>query len=130
MDYSALSRRVLVVDDNVDSADLIAEFVALNGHAATVAYGGLEAIAAARSFRPDIIFLDLDMPIKSGFEVAAELRRSPALAGTRIVALTGWGSDEFRDRVSSGGFDDQMTKPVRLEELLTQVGHCRARLAA
>ena len=85
------------------------------------AFDGRSAISAALEYQPHVVFLDVGMPDMSGIEVAKELRRHPEMAGTRIVALTGWGQAEDRRRTADAGFDDHVTKPAdpqRLQRLL------------
>jgi PAS domain S-box-containing protein len=104
--------RVLIVDDNVDLVDMLATVVEADGHQVRKAFDGRSAISAAREYQPHLILLDIGMPDMSGVEVARELRRHAELAGTRIVALTGWGQAEDRRRTAEAGFDDHLTKPA------------------
>ena len=106
--------RVLVVDDNVDAAESLAALLEIEGHATRVAHGGDEALAVAREFRPEVVFLDIGMPGKDGYEVARELRRDPQTRDTVLVALTGWGAQDDRARSRSAGFDHHLTKPASL----------------
>ena len=120
--------RVLVVDDNVDAAESLAALLELDGHETRVAHDGDEAIARAAEFRPEIVFLDIGMPGKDGYEVARELRRDPCHRDTMLVALTGWGAQDDRARTKSAGFDHHLTKPAELpavEELLAKMAHRR-----
>ncbi|AMV36190.1 PAS domain S-box protein [Planctomyces sp. SH-PL62] len=109
--------RVLVVDDNRDSANSLSRLLALGGHEVHTAYAGVQAIAEASAYPPDVILLDLGLPDRNGFAVAAELRATPAFHGTTIVALTGWGQPEDRRRSREAGFDDHLVKPVDIEQL-------------
>jgi signal transduction histidine kinase/DNA-binding response OmpR family regulator len=104
--------RVLVVDDNVDAAETIASLIEMHGHAVRLAHDGFAALGVARDFLPQLIFLDIGLPGKDGYAVAAELRALPALAGASLVALTGWGGEDDRRRSSAAGFDRHLTKPV------------------
>jgi len=106
--------RVLVVDDNVDAAESLAALLELDGHDTRVAHDGNEALAQAAEFRPQIVFLDIGMPGKDGYEVARELRRDPRNRDTMLVALTGWGAQDDRARTRSAGFDHHLTKPAEL----------------
>jgi PAS domain S-box-containing protein len=120
--------RVLVVDDNVDAAESLAALLELDGHDTRVAHDGDEALAKAREFRPEIVFLDIGMPGKDGYEVARELRRDPHHRDTTLVALTGWGAQDDRARTKSAGFDHHLTKPAELpavEALLAQMAERR-----
>ena len=87
------------------------------GHDIRKALDGQTAISAALSYKPDVILLDLALPVVSGLEVARELRRHPELANTRLVALTGWGQEIDRRHTSEIGFDYHLTKPTDPEEL-------------
>jgi CheY-like chemotaxis protein len=91
------------------------------GATASVAYDGPSAIAAVRSERPDLVLLDLGMPAMDGYEVAAQIRADPGHRQVRLIALTGFGSEEERRRCREAGFDDHCTKPCdpqRLREIL------------
>ncbi len=104
--------RILVVDDNVDAADSLAILLQSLGHDISVAYDGLEAMALAETYRPELVFLDIGMPRMNGYEVAAAFRRTPSLEHAVLVALTGWGSHEDRLRSREAGFDHHLTKPA------------------
>lgn len=119
------SRRVLVVDDNSDAAALVAELLSLQGYAVAVAHGGREALAVAREFVPEVVFLDIGMPEMDGYEVATELRRAAWLPAPRIVALTAWGNAQARARSAACGFDAHLVKPARVDTLLSEAasGH-------
>jgi CheY-like chemotaxis protein len=111
-------RRVLVVDDNVDAAELLATALRLSGHDVRVAHDGPSALALAGDFPPEVAFLDLGLPVMDGFELGRRLR--PLLAGRplRIVAVSGYGQPVDRARSAEAGFDRHLVKPVDLAELL------------
>ncbi|QRQ84717.1 hybrid sensor histidine kinase/response regulator [Cupriavidus oxalaticus] len=109
-------RRVLVVDDNADSADSMAELLNMLGHEARAAHGGHEALALAGSFRPDCVLLDLEMPDMSGYEVLLALRQTCA-AQVRFLALTGRGTPEDQQRSKLAGFHAHLTKPLAIDAL-------------
>ena len=109
--------RVLVVDDNVDAADTLAELLSLWGHTARVAYDGRTALAEVRSWRPDVVLLDIGLPGMDGYAVAREIRELPDLAEVRLLAVTGYGQDADRRRAREAGFDSHLTKPVDAAEL-------------
>jgi signal transduction histidine kinase len=109
--------RILLADDNDDAVDLLREILELDGHQVAVAANGLAAIETAGRFLPDVAFLDIGMPGLNGYEVARSLRAMPALAATRLVAVTGWGTEEDRARSQAAGFDGHLTKPVELDAL-------------
>jgi PAS domain S-box-containing protein len=114
--------RVLVVDDNVDAADSLALLLRLQGHEVQVAYDGLAALAKAEASVPAVAFLDIGMPAMDGHELARAFRARPALAGVRLVALTGWGQPEDRQRTRAAGFDHHLVKPVDAEALAHLLG--------
>jgi two-component system CheB/CheR fusion protein len=121
--------RVLVVDDNSDSAESLAIWLELVGHDVRTAYDGQQALAVARELRPDVIFLDIGMPGMSGYEVARRLREQPETRDVLLLAMTGWGQEEDRRRSREAGFDEHLVKPLdpkgleeRLAELAAQRG--------
>jgi signal transduction histidine kinase/ActR/RegA family two-component response regulator len=118
----ATPRSVLVVDDNRDAADSLARVLRMAGHAAEVAYDGPSAVAAALRLRPDVVVLDIGLPGMSGYEVAERLRQSPEAAGTRLVALSGYGQPEDREKSFAAGCDHHFVKPVNLARLLAVIG--------
>jgi signal transduction histidine kinase/DNA-binding response OmpR family regulator len=111
------SRRILVVDDNADAADSLAILLGLQGHETRIAQSGPEALEAAAAFGPDIALLDLGLPGMDGYELAARLRAMAQLRHIRLVALTGYGRSEDRQRTQAAGFDDHLVKPVDLAAL-------------
>jgi CheY-like chemotaxis protein len=114
------ARRILVVDDNADAAASLAMLLELEGHATQVAHDGAGAIAAVGQFDPQVIFLDIGLPDISGYEVARRLRAlRPPGSLPRLIALTGWGSEEDRRQAESAGFDAHLVKPVDPAELRT-----------
>jgi CheY-like chemotaxis protein len=114
----ASARKILVIDDNVDAADLTAEILRLHDIDVDVAYGGLEGVAAARALMPDVIFLDIGMPVMDGYAVARALRGEAALRHMKIVALTAWGDQETREQTNAAGFDLHIVKPAQFTELI------------
>ncbi len=114
---SPLSRRVLVVDDNVDAAETLKGLLLILGNTVRTANDGMEALAQAASFMPDVIILDIGMPILNGYEAARRIREIPGLQNVRIIALTGWGQEEDRRRSADAGFDHHLVKPIDLDEL-------------
>jgi CheY-like chemotaxis protein len=109
---NGVSLRVLVVDDNVDAADSLGMLLQLQGHDVRLVHDGLDALAAVREFRPDAILLDLGLPGIDGYEVARQLRMDVELRQPRLIALTGWGSEDDRRRALAAGFDHHLVKPV------------------
>ncbi|MGQ9424489.1 hybrid sensor histidine kinase/response regulator [Gilvimarinus sp. F26214L] len=115
-------RRVLVADDNEDSAQSMATMLELLGNETQTAQDGLEALGIAASFRPDVALLDIGMPKLNGYDVARRIREHRWGEHMCLVALTGWGQDEDRRRSREAGFDFHLVKPVDLstvEKLLS-----------
>jgi PAS domain S-box-containing protein len=106
------ARRILVVDDNHDSALTLAMMLELMGHETETAHDGHAALAAADRYRPDTILLDIGMPDLSGYEVAALLRQQAWAKDMILIALTGWGQDRDKERSREAGFDFHLVKPV------------------
>jgi CheY-like chemotaxis protein len=113
----AASRRILIVDDNADAANSLAQVLALDGHVTEPVYSAQEALSRASSFAPEVVLLDLGLPEMDGYEVARRLRERPEFAAVRIIALTGYGQSENVRRSWQAGFDDHLTKPVDLAAL-------------
>ncbi len=109
--------RLLVVDDNRDSANSLAALLETMGHEVRTAYDGPDALAVASEFRPRAVFLDIGLPGMDGYEVARRLRDCPELAPLTLVAFTGYSQDEDRRRVLEAGFDHHIVKPARFGEL-------------
>jgi signal transduction histidine kinase len=108
--------RVLIVDDNEDAANVLAEIVSILGHHSQVAYSGLRALQMAADAEPDVVFLDIGLPGIDGYEVARRMRRTLP-RHTRIVALTGYGGDDYSRRVREAGFDEHLVKPATMEAI-------------
>ena len=109
--------RILVVDDNKDSADSLKMLLRLKGNDIRTAYDGLEAVDVAETFRPELVLLDIGLPKLNGYEVARRIRQQSWGREVILVALTGWGQEEDRRRSQEAGFNAHMVKPVDLEEL-------------
>ncbi|MFN8652570.1 MAG: ATP-binding protein [Gemmatimonadales bacterium] len=105
-------RRVLVVDDNVDAAETLAELLRLRGHRVETAHDGHAGLVAATRFRPEVALIDLSMPEMDGFELARAIRAGEGGADVRLYAVTGLGQERDRERALAAGFDDHLTKPV------------------
>ena len=110
-------RRIVVADDNRDAAESLKMLLELGGHDVRLAHDGSEALEAANSARPDIMLLDIGMPKLNGYEVARSIRSQPWGAGIVLVAITGWGQAEDRDRALQAGFDRHLTKPLSYDSL-------------
>jgi CheY-like chemotaxis protein len=105
-------QRILVADDNHDAAEALSLQLQLAGHDVRTAHDGVEALAVAEAFEPDIVLLDLGMPKMDGYEVARQVRMRPQGRRVKLIALTGWGQQQDRDRTSAAGFDAHLVKPV------------------
>jgi PAS domain S-box-containing protein len=110
-------RRVLVVDDNVDAVRALSIVVKRLGNEVHMAYDGLEAIAAAEKWLPEIVILDLGMPKLDGYGAARHIRQQTWGKGMTLIALTGWGQDEDKRKTKEAGFDYHLAKPADLDEL-------------
>ena len=114
-------RRILVADDNVDSAASLAMMLEFMGNEVRTAHDGVEAVEAAAAFRPDVILLDIGMPRMNGYDACRRIREQPWGRGIAIAALTGWGQEEDKRQSGEAGFDHHLVKPVEpaaLEKLL------------
>ena len=110
--------RVLVVDDNVDTAELLTAALQQEGHEVAEEHDGLGALVTAANFRPDLMLLDIGLPGMDGFEVARRFRADPQFAKVRIVALTGYGRESDRAQTAAVGIDRHLVKPVEMETVL------------
>src|SRR4030095_2703094 len=117
------SCRVLVADDNVDTAEMMRVMLELKGHDVRGAHDGGEAVSLAASFNPEIAFLDIGMPRMDGYEAARRIR---ARLGEQVilVALTGWGQDDDKRRSRESGFDQHLTKPPEPDLLDRVIARC------
>jgi len=122
----ATPRRVLVVDDNVDASSMLARLLSFEGHDTREAHDGLEAVRVATEFEPDVVLMDIGLPLLNGYDSAArikvETRRPPVL-----VALTGWGQEEDRRKAKAAGFDAHLVKPVDHDALTKLIADVQAR---
>ncbi|MPZ45264.1 MAG: response regulator [Betaproteobacteria bacterium] len=105
-------RRILIVDDNRDAAISLSMLLELSGNKTETAYDGLAAIDAAARFEPDVVLLDIGLPGLNGYEVARRMRNEPWGKQVKLVAVTGWGHPEDRERAIAAGFDAHLLKPV------------------
>jgi len=114
--------RVLVVDDNVDAADMLVMMLQMFGHDVKAAYSGQAALETAVAYQPDFILLDIGLPDMNGYEVAQHLRQEQQIKNVRLIAMTGYGQDADRRRSMEAGIDLHLVKPVdpkKLQELLS-----------
>jgi CheY-like chemotaxis protein len=106
------TRRVLVVDDNHDSADSLKLLLQIWGHQAQCAYGSDEAMSAVEAFAPDVVLLDIGLPGMNGYDLAQRLRELPHGRSATLVAVTGYSRAEDRERSAAAGFEHHLVKPV------------------
>ena len=109
--------RILVVDDSVDGAEMLAAALSAKGYKTQVAFDAAAALRIAAEFRPAIAFLDIGLPVMDGYELAARLRGLPELNGIRLFALTGYGQESDRQKTRDAGFDHHFVKPIELDAI-------------
>lgn len=114
---------ILVVDDNIDAAQITAELLALMGHHTRVAHDGASAIREVGAQAPKIVFLDIGLPDMDGYAVAQRIRALPAISQPVLVAVTGWGQEKDKRAAQQAGFDHHLTKPVNIEQLQGMLDH-------
>jgi PAS domain S-box-containing protein len=115
-------RRVLIVDDNVDAAESLRMLLELSGHIVAVEYGGAAALDTVESFHPEVVLLDIGLPDVDGYEVAREIRARHGMESLRLIAVSGWGQAEDKQRAVEAGIDMHFTKPIdsaRLSQVLS-----------
>jgi signal transduction histidine kinase/CheY-like chemotaxis protein len=110
--------RVLLVDDNHDAVELLAEAVRLEGHEVAMAHDGPSALAKLDQFQANVVVLDIGLPVMDGYEVARQIRARPEHRATRLIALTGYGQAGDRQRAHDAGFDVHLVKPIDVQHLL------------
>jgi PAS domain S-box-containing protein len=115
---SPSQRRILVVDDNVDSAESLAMLLEITGNQTYLAHDGVEAIESVEKYLPEVVLLDIGLPKLDGHEVCRRVREQPWGKDIRIIALTGWGQDDDRRKSEEAGFNGHLVKPVDYDELL------------
>lgn len=124
--HNGTSRTVLIVEDNRDGADTLAMLLKMMNHDVHVAYNGADAIKSLQSILPDIVLLDIGLPAMNGYEVAAKIRQIPGFTKTVLVAMTGYGQDEDRQKSHGAGFNCHLVKPVEpavLRQLFESLGN-------
>jgi PAS domain S-box-containing protein len=115
------ARRILVADDNADVAESFEVMLQMFGHEVQTAFDGLEALERAEEFRPDVIVLDVGMPKLDGYETARRIRQQPWGQDVVLIAVTGWGNEEDKNRSAEAGFDIHLVKPVDADTILKSV---------
>jgi CheY-like chemotaxis protein len=114
--------RILIADDNADSAESMGMLLRLMGNDVRIASDGLEAVEQAAAFQPDIVLMDIGMPRLDGYEAARRIRNQDWSRDTLLVAVTGWGPSDDSDEATAAGFDHHFTKPLDPAELRRLVG--------
>ena len=115
------AKRVLLVDDNTDAADLLADALRSVGHDVQVANDPVEALEKAQRVPPEVAVLDIGLPVMDGYELAERLRAQPGLRDCRFIALTGYGQERDRSRSKAHDFANHLVKPVAVEELMAAI---------
>jgi CheY-like chemotaxis protein len=117
----APSRKVLVVDDNVDSAESLGTLLRLSGHCTLLAHDGVGAIEVAERHRPDVVLLDIGLPQMNGYEVCRRLRELPGGKDLVVIAVTGWGQGDEPRKWHEAGFDAHLVKPAQYDDVAALV---------
>jgi PAS domain S-box-containing protein len=123
------SRRILVVDDNTDAAQTLATVLNLHGFETRLAFGGKDGLRIAEEWRPDVAVIDIGMPQLNGYELCRYIREQEWGERMQLVACTGWGQNDDRQRARAAGFDVHLVKPIQPDELLRVVAGGVTRLA-
>ncbi len=119
--------RILVADDNAVSRELIREILEAAGHEIIEASDGTDALARIRAFLPEVVFLDIQMPLLNGYEVIREIRSDPELRSLRVIALTAYAMEKDRNRALAAGFDSYISKPVNAAAVRQEVERAAGR---
>lgn len=109
--------KILIIDDNEPSAKTLGWMMELIGHDARLAFDGSAGIEAAKEYKPDVVLLDIGLPIINGYEACSIMRKDAMFSNTIFIAQTGWGQEEHRQRSKEAGFDFHLVKPIQLEQL-------------
>ncbi|HEV8205013.1 MAG TPA: ATP-binding protein, partial [Pyrinomonadaceae bacterium] len=119
---SSSQRRILIVDDNRDSADSLAMLFEITGNQTYLAHDGVEALESIEKYHPEVVLLDIGLPKLDGHEVCRRVREQPWGKDIRIIALTGWGQEDDRRKSEEAGFNGHLVKPVDYDKLLALLG--------
>ncbi len=117
------SAKVLVVDDNLDAAESMKILLECWGHSVAIAHDGIAALAAAAEHHPRFVLLDIGLPGMDGYEVARRLREQSGAQMPHLIAVTGYGRAEDRERTRAAGFDRHLVKPLDLDQLRELLGN-------
>ena len=118
--------QVMVVDDNVDAAEMLAMFVETMGHSVVIEHDSFKALDRLHGWHPDVFLLDIGLPDLDGYELARRIRALPAVAGALLVAVTGYGDEQARQQASAAGFDHHFVKPLDIEHLVALLDQASA----
>jgi CheY-like chemotaxis protein len=118
---ASTAQRILVVDDNEDAAEMLAEILASQAYVVRCAFDGPTALTIGAEFQPDVAILDIGLPVMDGFELAGRFAEHPELGKARLIALTGYGQREDHERSAAAGFAAHLVKPVEPELLLATI---------
>ena len=119
-----VSRRILVIEDNSDSAEVLQTFLEINGHEITVKNNAADGLEAARQIDPDVIICDISLSGElDGYDVAEEIRRQAQLKSTFLIALSGFGRPEDKEKSKSAGFNEHFTKPTDFDALIELINN-------
>jgi CheY-like chemotaxis protein len=111
-------KRVLIVDDNVDSAEMMMTMLESVGHKVAIAHDGPEALAVVENFSPEVALLDIGLPVMDGYELGKRLHATTQAASCQLIALTGYGQEHDRAQSKAAGFAAHLVKPVDMKNLL------------
>lgn len=117
MNNSAIERRVLIVDDNIEAAELLQMLLDLEGYQTQIAYGGQEGLLLADSFKPNAVCSDVGMPGMSGLEFARHLRKNEHTKNALLIAISGWTDTDTRADTCQAGFDYHFAKPTPIDQI-------------
>jgi CheY-like chemotaxis protein len=123
---NARKLRILVADDNRDAAQTLAIMLRFEGHEVRTAYDGLEVLSTGQLFQPELVFLDIGMPVLDGYQTARQIRAQPWGKHVHLVALTGWSQETDRQQSVASGFQDHIVKPADADQLKAVIDRARA----
>jgi CheY-like chemotaxis protein len=109
----------MIVDDNEDSAQVLAEILELIGHETEIAHDAPSALQAVPRFAPDVILTDIGLPVMDGYELARAVRSMREINAPRLIAITGYGQESDRQRAVEAGFSEHLVKPIKIEQLVS-----------
>ena len=122
-DFAAGSRHIVVIEDNFDSAEVLQTFLEIHGHQVTVRYTAEEGLTAVKQFLPDIVICDISLSdATDGYDIARKIKQSEALSSIFLIALSGYGRAEDKEKSKDAGFDEHLTKPTDFDYLLKLIG--------